>query len=110
MSDYEIERTLVLSTEHIPEHEGNLLETAANPDEFAAEVQHSIYEYPYGWRVHVPDLPEHDDLDAVPYTEKLVALARKLECQWLRLDQDCPARDDLPTEFSPLHQLAQEAE
>jgi hypothetical protein len=110
IDNYEIEKTLVLSTSHIPEHEGDLLEAAGNPEDYDAVVGHSVDNYGYGWRIHVPDRPEYDDLDDVPYTKKLVALARKLGCHWLRLDQDAGVRDDLPTEFSPLHQLANEAD
>ena len=109
MNDYEIEKTLVLSTAHIPEHEGDLLEAAGNPEDYSAKVQHSVDNYGYGWRIYVPAANDYDhDLDAVPYTRKLVVLARKLKCQWLKLDQDGDERDDLPTEFTPLHQLAQE--
>ena len=110
MSEYEIDKTLVLSTAHIPESEGELLEAAGDD---CGALDHVVYNYAYGWRIWVPlgDESLIGALNEVPYTKKLVKLALSLDCQWLRLDQDGPCHDHLPQHpLSHLEQLAECAE
>lgn len=84
--DYEITRTLVLSTGHIPDNERE----AADKD--------ALFKNDYGWMFYCG---QHRDEDVevmvpAPVLLSLKKLARRRGCEWLRLDADAQKRDDLP--------------
>jgi len=110
--EFEIERTLVLSTKHIPENEGDLLQEAGETDT-GSILQHPVYNYTYGWKIWIPAADWNaamKALEVVPFTKRLIRLAHALGCQWLRLDADGCIHEDLPQRpFSALEQLAEAA-
>jgi len=87
MSDHEIQKMLVLSTCHVTE------KTAKAMEEKSVE---SSLPYDFGFFVHVPtharDIPANTPSDL----EFLLGYGRGLGCDWIRLDNAGPERDDLP--------------
>ena len=89
---YEIERTLVLSTCHMTKEDEELLERD--------DLQNVGYDpYEFGYRIYISDDPEYrlaTKLDGFSIAfQDLIELAHAKGCQWLRLDGDGPIMDNL---------------
>lgn len=97
--DVEIEKTLVLSTGHITKKEMDLL--GADPDHVPKEDRSPYLTdpYEYGVIIHLCDPDEDKDKLTVhtPEFANLIKLARKYDCDNLKLDADGPTYPGLPT-------------
>lgn len=100
--DFEIQQALILSTAHISYSISTYLEVFALNDESSWVV---IPHRNYGWWVYVPSQDEEwqrarqlfdSHIGGTEFWE-LLNLASSLNCQWLRIDQDGPIVDSLPT-------------
>lgn len=78
--NHDIDKMLTLSTSHVPQGE---LPTVA---------REAFADNEYGWLLLVGGL----QVPGAPALARLVALARTLDCTWLRLDRDGQVREDLP--------------
>ena len=94
---YEIEKVLVLSTGHITEKDAGTL------DKIIDEVQPGpiVYGFPYGYYIYVGSEVKEKIKDAKKaglskYFCNLFAIAHSLNCQYIKLDADGPAMDNLP--------------
>lgn len=76
----EITRTLIVSTSHIPKEDGEVFSESGNGQTVA-------YEYEYGWWVWTGEKDENYSLLSV-FTNEILALARKNNCEWVRFDAD----------------------
>lgn len=95
---YEIQRTLVLSTGHIPWSDAEIFDKIKDMDEHQAMDYYWVETPEFGYRILV-----HEDSEQEITTTgrsvallNLVKLARRLRCKWLLLDADADLRDDLP--------------
>ncbi len=95
MTDLEFERTLVLSTSHLPKDEA----TQIDGDDRVLAVS-----WEHGWWIHVSEDASDDELDragvngerSLPHLAALIRIARAEECDWLRLDSDGPHHPFFP--------------
>jgi hypothetical protein len=103
--EFEISRTLVLSTGHITRHDSDLLDRSESPVVAfeKAENHNPACSEACGWWVHVPDSEDGVSSEAQvlaagysPEFVKLLALARQFKCDWLMLDRDGPQHHGLP--------------
>ena len=92
--NYEIERTLVLSTTHITREDDALLERE--------DLVNTTYDpYEFGVRVFISNDPAYRLATrlggfSVAFQD-LIELAHAKGCSWLRLDSDGPVMDNLKT-------------
>lgn len=92
---YDIDRTLVLSTMHLPARERELMDqhdACVSDDEFGTVF---YAKRPVWVRPDVADPDPSKLRDGFPVLDKLLSLARKLGCTQLRVDVDGQVRDDL---------------
>lgn len=99
--NYEIFSVLEISTAHITEQDGNLLEASGE-----AETQVVAYSTEYGWQVYCQYENEDELFDYVVLSMKsegysdeminLMKLGRQLGCRYLGIDQDGMIYDNLP--------------
>lgn len=89
--DLEFEKNLIVSTGHITESEMNKLGSG--------ETSLACYENEYFTLVYVGEIhvgnPPGDDM--TPELKKLINLARKNGCQYLKLNRDGPVLEGLKT-------------
>lgn len=100
MSDYEIQKELVISTAHVHPDTMENLEMGGYFREFLIVYDHGEY----GVRIYTS--PSNDEVferecakKLLPHHHELVALlnvARANECTFLRLDRDGPEHDEHP--------------
>lgn len=101
MKEREIEKTLVLSTVHIPRELNERLQrlrAECSPGKDIKLPGTFCIPYAYGWILHVPEEEGFVDLDMASEKDllHLLTLAKQLDCQYLRLDRDGLIDPDLP--------------
>ena len=91
--DYEIQKTLILSTSHINEEESEILEALSSPHspDIYDLIVHS--HGTYGWNIYVADVLAPNQ--KMPNLNRLIKIAQSNDCAWLRLDCDGPVHDEL---------------
>ena len=90
---YEIEKTMVFSTAHIPEKDNKSLK-----NELVFRL--CVYQYDYGFLIHIPDDDDLESLKDVAGLEniyRILEIAQRSGCSYIRLDCDGPVYDHLPT-------------
>ena len=101
MPGYEIQRVFTVSTAHITAEDNEKLEAETARDDVPALIVDS---FKYGFYIYVnldpkEDKPEEDELnwDFSDALKKLIQLARKLKCNYIKLDRDGETYSDLET-------------
>ena len=98
--EYEIQKTLVVSTAHITSMDSDQLGDDANSN-LSVDLIVSCYNE-FGHSIWVPETedPNREKDIARVYSQafmKLLEITREQRCQYLRVDRDGPIYDNLPT-------------
>ena len=88
--ELEINKELVLSTSHVPEHTATYLN-------FHEDTGFTVYQCEFTFRMHVSRGSGVHDCDEHPELQVLAKLAQEQGCKWLVLDCDGNTYDELPT-------------
>jgi len=90
--NHEIQRDLVVSSRHITLNDKEILEGESN-----SSGHYVVYEYEYGFYVWVePEKQWVDYFHFSPDFQHLIYIAKKLNCQYLKIDSDGNEYPDLP--------------
>ena len=96
---YEINKELVLSTEHIQQSTSETLRMKSDKtDELANILTWECLDF--GYRIHIPSndglVYDIGVLEICPELPALMILANVHDCKWLVLDADGPRHEELP--------------
>lgn len=100
MADMQIDRMIVLSTNHIPWRTSRALDasTEGGTIEGNGDMPATLKWASYGWMVWADDgFRTMRSSDAHPELLRVIEFALKHGCQWIRLDCDGPEYPELPT-------------
>lgn len=97
--EYEIQRSLVVSTGHINKKDRDGIDFYAKSS-VGSDEEHPyrivVYIFEYGWLVWVdPKFTSPDYKGFSPTFKKLIKLAKTHKCQYIRIDRDGPQYDGL---------------
>jgi len=95
---YEVEKTMVFSTAHISKEQASKL----NMESLKPESSFRFYidPYEYGYLIHISELEDFEDLKDVAGLEniyRILVIAQRSGCSYIKLDCDGPVYDHLPT-------------
>jgi len=98
-SKYEIEKFFVVSIAHISSNDNDGLQYATNKNNMIEDQSHPcnivVYQYEFGWFVWIDPQMTFNDYKGYSNTfKRLIIMAKKLKCQYLKIDQDGPQYDN----------------